>query len=223
MSSTLLPLFPLNLVLFPGATLALHIFEERYQLMIGRCLQESLPFGIVLLRAGSEVDPNDPAVRALRLLNEQANESSVLPALPAMVGTTARIAESHRFDDGRYYLRVVGMRRFRIQRIVQHQPYLNGMVAFLTEPSDPELPVLANQVRQLHTRYWQAMQRMTGERDTDDDLADDPIALGYELADRVQVELPIKQRWLEADPATILRELAISLQDELRLIPGVRG
>ena len=47
-----LPLFPLNTVLFPGQVLPLHIFEERYRLMIRRCLAEDLPFGVVLIKRG---------------------------------------------------------------------------------------------------------------------------------------------------------------------------
>ena len=46
-----LPLFPLNTVLFPGQMLPLHIFEDRYRLMIRRCLAEDLPFGVVLIDA----------------------------------------------------------------------------------------------------------------------------------------------------------------------------
>jgi len=49
-----LPLFPLNSVLFPGATLALHIFEERHQRMIRWCLQNGSPFGVLLVRSGNK-------------------------------------------------------------------------------------------------------------------------------------------------------------------------
>ena len=52
--STILPLFPLNLVLFPGMPLPLHIFEERYKAMIGECLESQMPFGVVLIRDGLE-------------------------------------------------------------------------------------------------------------------------------------------------------------------------
>ena len=45
-----IPLFPLNAILFPGMTLPLHIFEERYRIMVARCLEENLPFGVVLIR-----------------------------------------------------------------------------------------------------------------------------------------------------------------------------
>ena len=50
-----LPLFPLNTVLFPGQMLPLHIFEDRYRLMIRRCLAEDLPFGVVLIKRGAEI------------------------------------------------------------------------------------------------------------------------------------------------------------------------
>ena len=75
-----LPLFPLNTVLFPGMVLPLHIFEERYKLMMNRCLEQERPFGVVLIREGAEV-------------GEQA--------VPYDVGTTSVIAGVTRYDDGR--------------------------------------------------------------------------------------------------------------------------
>ena len=50
-----IPLFPLNLVLFPGMPLPLHIFEERYKAMIGDCMRYNTPFGVSLIRSGQEV------------------------------------------------------------------------------------------------------------------------------------------------------------------------
>ncbi len=56
-----LPLFPLNTVLFPGMKLPLHIFEERYKLMIDKCLEGDRTFGVSLIKLGSEV--GDPPFR----------------------------------------------------------------------------------------------------------------------------------------------------------------
>src|SRR2546428_795565 len=70
-----LPLFPLHVVLFPGLPLPLHIFEPRYRLMVGRCLEASSAFGVVLIRAGREVGE---------------------PATPYSVGTTAPIVRHER-------------------------------------------------------------------------------------------------------------------------------
>ena len=69
-SMTELPLFPLNVVLFPGMVLPLHIFEPRYREMVNYCLDEKKPFGVVLLREGEERGG---------------------PAIPYQVGTAARI------------------------------------------------------------------------------------------------------------------------------------
>ena len=55
MVDELMALFPLNTVLFPGMPLPLHIFEERYKLMIGRCIEQERPFGVVLIQSGPEV------------------------------------------------------------------------------------------------------------------------------------------------------------------------
>ena len=78
--AVLLPLFPLNLVLFPGMPLPLHILEERYRAMIGECRDTEQPFGVVLIKEGLEVGG---------------------PADPFMTGTSARIVRVEDMDDGR--------------------------------------------------------------------------------------------------------------------------
>src|SRR6476469_494249 len=98
-----LALFPLNTVLFPGMPLPLHIFEERYKLMIGRCIEENRPFGVVLIRSGPEVGG---------------------PATPHVVGTTAEISGWKRLEDGRLNLIVMGTERFRIVEVVRQEPYM---------------------------------------------------------------------------------------------------
>ena len=70
-----LPIFPLGTVLFPGMPLPLHIFEERYKRMIGRCLDGDRAFGVTLLKSGREVGG---------------------PAIPHEVGTIARIVQAGR-------------------------------------------------------------------------------------------------------------------------------
>jgi Lon protease-like protein len=74
-----LPLFPMNTVLFPGMVLSLHIFEERYKLMINRCLEEERSFGVLLIRKGQEVGGS---------------------AIPYDVGTTTTIAGLNRLTAG---------------------------------------------------------------------------------------------------------------------------
>ena len=57
-----IPLFPLRSVLCPGVALPLHIFEERYKLMINRCLEEERPFGVLLSAGGQVLGAPDPRV-----------------------------------------------------------------------------------------------------------------------------------------------------------------
>src|SRR5437867_11375125 len=74
-----LPLFSLNVVLFPGEQLPLHIFEPRYRLMINECYEEEKPFGVVLVQPQSE------------FLQEE----------PYSIGTMAEIEALDRLEDGR--------------------------------------------------------------------------------------------------------------------------
>lgn len=199
-----LPLFPLGTVLFPGAMLNLHIFEERYRLMIGRCLEERSPFGVVLIREGNEVEEGRPGAR---------------PAEPYAIGTIAQISADMRLDDGRYLLTAVGARRFRIQAIVQRLPYLIASVLELPENVTPAAAVAADDLRATYDRYWQAVAGATGLEVEVEDLPRDPLRLSYYLADRLQVTMELKQHWLECDPLTRLREIAANLRAELALLP----
>ena len=105
-----LPLFPLHTVLAPGVVLPLHVFEERYRVMVRRCLDAKAPFGIVLIREGSEVAPPDGEAAELAI---------------AGVGTFAEIREASRYADGRWDLVVVGTGRFSVRAIeTDAEPYL---------------------------------------------------------------------------------------------------
>jgi Lon protease-like protein len=198
-----LPLFPLNTVLFPGLPISLHIFEERYRLMIARCIEQNGPFGVVLIREGREV----------------GGEST-----PYSVGTTAAIGDNVRLEDGRYYLTAIGQRRFRIQYIAQRQPYLLASVVYLSEDTiGPEVIGQADELRELYLRYWSALAAATGHRREPEALPNGPIDLTYWMASRLQVDNVHKQRWLEADVATRLREMSAALRAELRLLPADAG
>ena len=121
-----IPLFPLELVLFPGAALPLHIFEPRYKLMVGRCLEQKQPFGIVLAR-GEGI---------------------------AAVGCTAQIVlVISAYPDGRLDILTAGVRRFRIGELFDDLPYLQADVNFLDdEPRQPlrDFPSLLNLYEQCH-------------------------------------------------------------------------
>jgi Lon protease-like protein len=199
-----LPLFPLGTNLFPGATINLHIFEERYRLMISACLEQQSPFGVVLIRQGDEVEEGRIGAR---------------PAEPYTIGTVAEISANVRLEDGRFLITAVGRERFRIQYVLQRAPYIIASVAYLPEESAPGAEAAAAELRATYDRYWQAVAAATGVPAQPEDLPEDPIALGYHLADRLQVAQARKQHWLEVGPVTRLREIAADMRTELALMP----
>ena len=101
-----IPLFPLNVVLLPGAELPLHIFEPRYRAMVKDCLAEKSEFGMLLS----------------------------LPKGLARVGCTAEIrAVVKRYDDGRMDILAVGRAPFRVLDLFQEDPLLEGQVDYLED------------------------------------------------------------------------------------------
>jgi ATP-dependent Lon protease len=127
METQRIPLFPLEVVLFPGMVLPLHIFESRYKLMIRRCLRTGEPFGIALIR-GEEI---------------------------VRVGCTASILRLVRqYDDGRMDILTVGRRRCRIAELFRDQPYLEADVGFLEESDEPATPA-SSQLVELYQRCHQ--------------------------------------------------------------------
>ena len=172
-----MPLFPLNVVLFPGMALPLHIFEPRYREMINRCLDENLAFGVVLIKEGPEVGGD---------------------ALPRRVGTAARIVKVDRQPDGRMNIQVVGTRRFRIEALKHDRPYLSGRVRhFPVTDGDTKLATeRAHQVRPKIMRYVELLTKATGVQLTLDRLPEDATSLAFLTAITLQVRPEDKQRLL---------------------------
>jgi Lon protease-like protein len=135
------PLFPLGLVLLPQELVPLHIFEERYKLMIGECLEADSEFGIVWLA--------DDGLRD--------------------VGCTARITRViEQFEDGRMNILVEGAHPFRLLRRIDDMPYPAGDVELL-EDFDPDAdPELAERAR---ARYAELVEVATEEKPDLDAIA----------------------------------------------------
>ncbi len=107
--SDLLPLFPLDLVLFPGMALPLHIFEPRYKEMIGECLDKDSPFGIV-----------------------RAIENGI-----AQIGCSAEVVTVvKKYEDGRMDIVSRGLQRFEVLELNQDRLFLQATVKFLAEQAD---------------------------------------------------------------------------------------
>jgi hypothetical protein len=184
-----LPLFPLNTVLFPGMRLPLHIFEERYKLMIGTCMVTDQTFGVTLIRSGLEVGG---------------------PAEVHGMGTTARIVTLDRLPEGRMNLVAVGVDRFRILERIDDQPYARGRVELVP---DHELPVPADLAARVAARFVRYLvgKGVPADRASGLRLPDDPLAISYLVAATLKASSRQRQQLLECDSAAsrLRRELAI--------------
>ena len=168
---TELPLFPLNLVLFPGMRLPLHIFEERYKAMIGDCLDRDAPFGVALIKEGPEVGG---------------------PAEPHAIGTTARIAQVQRLEEGRLNLLAAGERRFQLVEIIQQIPHLVGLVRFIDEEVGEIAPDLLAEVSDEYAAFLRQLSTLAGSWNAPVSLPEEPLALSFAAAATLtgSIELP---------------------------------
>ena len=171
-------------MLFPGALLPLHIFEPRYRLLIRRCLERQRPFGIVLIRNGTEVGGS---------------------AEPHEVGTEAKIVAESPLPNGRSYIVTRGGRRFAVESIIPDaEPYLLGRVRYLDEPDGDAAVDNASVAREALGAYLLAVVAVTedsrGERALADELRDaPPTDLAYRIAGSLAVDAPQQQALLELE------------------------
>jgi Lon protease-like protein len=188
-----LPLFPLNVVLFPHMPLPLHIFEPRYRQMMADCLEEGHSFGVVAIREGSETGPT---------------------ATPYDVGTLAKIVRIDRLDDGRMSLLVTGASRFEIVKTSDDRPYLRGQVRFIPEAGDDldETARLTDNTALAFQQYSNLLRELVGQRADDAEPPMEPELLSYLIAAALNLQVPEKQSLL-ADRRTDSR-----LEHELVLL-----
>jgi ATP-dependent Lon protease len=187
-----LPIFPLPLVLFPGATQPLHIFEPRYRTLLSDCLNGDRRFGIAYAAPGEGSDPG-PAPAA------------------GDVGCIARILTTNTLPDGRSDILTTGERRFvLVEWLETDRPY---RVARVEEFGDDaveaaEAQGLAADVRRDFRRVTDAL-----EHDPPPELPVDPEALSFRVAAALELE-PAGKLALLAIRSTMvrLRRLAALLQ-----------
>ena len=123
--SSLLPLFPLELVLLPGMSLPLHIFEPRYREMIAECLEQKKPFGVVRASSDGVAD----------------------------IGCTAEIlCVTKKYDDGRMDIVTRGVERFEVVEVNQDRTFLRAEITVLQDDDEPDKPAveMVTQAVRLH-------------------------------------------------------------------------
>ena len=185
-----LPLFPLGVVLFPNAVLPLRIFEERYKLMIQRCLKGDSKFGVVLIKSGAEIGD---------------------PAEPHAIGTVAHIAQASPLENGEMLLAVTGTQRFLIKRVTQRLPYLESQVELLSEETEISLSNQEMQhVRDAVSDYERLLAGLSGGWIRQADMPQDPVALSYFVPGLLDLHALAKQHLLEEPSPS--RRLATELQ-----------
>jgi Lon protease-like protein len=218
MSETM-PLFPLGTVLYPGLLLPLHIFEERYRLLV-RDLQDGprpRQFGVIAIRRGRETHVN--GVSALY-----------------EIGCIAMVRQVREHEDGRFDLVAVGTQRFRLAELDDSRPYLQGEVDLLPDDTGDEsaAAISVQAVQELFRSYLDALATRGVTQVSTPQLPDDPVLLSYLVAASMIVDLSDRQVLLaEPDAAgrlaaerallsretTLLRSLTSTPAPDLRYSP----
>ncbi len=162
-----IPLFPLDMVLLPSCRVPLHIFEERYKLMVNSCVDTDSEFGIVW---GQDDDHKD-------------------------VGCAARVVDVvDRFPDGRMNIVVQGTERFRLIGRHEQAPFITGSIESLPDHEHEPDTTMAERVRQLYT---EALKFTLGWFRPDDTEPIDAPALSYTVAASLGLPLERQQHLLE--------------------------
>jgi Lon protease-like protein len=168
----LLPLFPLPLVLFPGATLPLHIFEPRYRQLLADCSAGDRRFGIVLTEEGGA---------------------------PAHVGCVAMLQSSEALADGRSNIVVTGGERFAIERMVpSDRLYGVAEIADYVDEPEPDAPLAAAaaRVRAAFSRVARAARTIADSGAELPSLPDEPALVSFTVASLIDLDLAARQRLL---------------------------
>lgn len=211
---SLIPLFPLGNVLYPGLALPLHIFEQRYRLLVAHLsdgeTEAERSFGVVAIRSGHEV-----GAASVSSLHE--------------VGTAAVLRRVTPYPDGRCDILTAGSRRFRLHSVDDAMPYLRAEVEWLDEQVGDAHDVarVAAEVRERFGRYQALLGAGPDADPADDDspLPEDDTVLSYLVSAAMLLDLPDRQRLLAADSTLArldrLRALLEREETVIRLLAAV--
>ena len=192
--SSLLPIFPLELVLLPGVPLPLHIFEPRYKEMIAECLELKKPFGVV--RASSEG--------------------------VADIGCTAEIMSvTKKYDDGRMDILTRGVERFEVIQVNEERSFLRAEISLLQdededeedEPGKPATEMVTQAVR-LHAE----IAKLAGAEPSGPD--EQAGNLSFLLAGSLPLDLDFKQSLLSTLSEAKRLEAVVGYLEAI--LPGLR-
>jgi Lon protease-like protein len=192
--SSLLPIFPLELVLLPGVPLPLHIFEPRYKEMIAECLEQKKPFGVVRASSDGVAD----------------------------IGCTAEIMSViKKYDDGRMDILTRGVERFEVIEVNEDRSFLQAEVAVVQDkdedeedkPGKPPSEMVAQAVR-LHAE----IARLAGTEPSGPD--EHAANLSFLLAGSLPLDLDFKQSLLSTLSEVKRLEAVVGYLEAV--LPGLR-
>lgn len=172
-----LALFPLPVVLFPGALVPLHIFEERYRVMVRDCLEASAEFG---------------------LIHHQPDDQGPFLMERGRVGTIAHIEKHHPLPDGRSMILVRGGNRFEIRKDhPMERLYYEADVVPYVDASVPKRDAIV-EVRARTLELFLTVVETMPEFDGTVPEFDLNVDLSYQLAPTIQIDARWQQSLLEA-------------------------
>jgi Lon protease-like protein len=192
--SSLLPLFPLDLVLLPGLPLPLHVFEPRYKEMITECLEQKKPFGIV-----------------------RASDEGV-----ASIGCTAEIVSvTKKYDDGRMDILTRGVNRFEVLEVNEERSFLRAEIAMVEDEPEKPASEMAEQAVRLHAEIAKLAGTEPSVADAGRATAGEAAEnLSFLLAGSLPLDLDFKQSLL----ATLseAKRLEAVVEYLRAILPGLR-
>jgi uncharacterized protein len=198
-----LPMFPLNTVVFPGMSLPLHVFEDRYRMLVRHLMSVEDPaervFGTVAIREGYEVGDH--------------GAQSVY-----RVGCVLQLTEVDRRDDGTFDIVAVARERLKLQEMQRGEEFPQGVVALLSEPEVDVPTEVLDRARSTFTAFRAAMTELQGDPFSGT-LPRDPDYLAWTLSALTPLPMAERQSLLEAEDATERLTLVTRLlTEELRAI-----
>jgi len=186
----LLPMFPLNNGLVPGAILPLHVFEPRYLEMMDRCVEADGRFGVVLISRGSEVGGG-----------EQRYD----------VGTVASILGAQDLDDGVRLVVGRGERRLRVVEWLEDDPFPQAMVEELSDGDVPDDPPSRDRLDRAFARGIGLLSELGVDVGTARELSSDTNTAIYQAVALMPIEALDRQLLLETDDGATRLSTAVEM------------
>jgi Lon protease-like protein len=190
MPARYLPVFPLGSPVLPTQLLPLHIFEDRYRMLMETLtgFGATAEMGVVMIERGSEVGGGD---------------------VRSTIGTVTHLIESERLDDGRWVAIFAGSHPFEVQRWMDDDPYPQAVVGERVEEEWDPSELAGLEEAEVAVRHALGLAHRLGEPVGDPGfrLPDDPVVAAWQLCARAPLGALDRQRLLEepARPGRLIR------------------